>query len=57
MLVVGVVLLLMPKLGALGRLPGDIRFDRGSTSISIPLATSLLLSVLLTILLNIFARR
>lgn len=40
----------------LGRLPGDIHFQRGGFSCFIPLATSILLSLILTVLLNIFMR-
>lgn len=39
-----------------GRLPGDIRIERGSLTCLIPLATSLLLSIVLTIILNLLAR-
>ena len=53
---VGVLLLFGSKIG-LGRLPGDLRFGRGSTRIYIPLATSLLVSLVLTLLLNLFLRR
>lgn len=40
----------------LGRLPGDIRLERGGVSFYFPLATSLLLSLGLTILLNVIIR-
>jgi len=40
----------------LGRLPGDIRIERGGLTCLIPLATSILLSVVLTVLLNLIAR-
>ena len=50
--VVGAVLLL----GG-GRLPGDLRFGRGSTRVYIPLATSLIVSIVATIVLNLFFRR
>lgn len=41
----------------LGRLPGDIVWRRGSFTVFIPLATSLLLSIALTLLLNLLLRR
>jgi hypothetical protein len=41
----------------LGRLPGDIKFSRGSFTVYSPLATGLLLSLVLTILLNLLLRR
>jgi hypothetical protein len=40
----------------LGHLPGDIRIQSGNTTLFIPLATSILLSIILTVLLNIFIR-
>ncbi len=40
----------------LGRLPGDIRIERGNGSFYFPIVTSLLLSVVLTIILNIILR-
>jgi hypothetical protein len=53
-LVVGGLLYLTGRFGMpLGRLPGDIRIVRGSTTIFFPLGTSILLSLILTILLNI----
>jgi hypothetical protein len=40
----------------IGRLPGDIRFQRGSFSCFIPLASSILLSLILTLVLNLIIR-
>lgn len=53
----GVVLMLVGRVPWLGRLPGDIHFQRGTFSFYFPLATSLLLSVVLTLLLYIMGRR
>ena len=53
----GVVLMLVGRVPWLGRLPGDIHFQRGNFSFYFPLATSLLLSVILTLLLYIMGRR
>jgi hypothetical protein len=39
-----------------GRLPGDIRIERGSGAFYFPIVTSCLLSILLTIVLNIIIR-
>jgi hypothetical protein len=58
--VIGVALLLLPRvpgLDRLGRLPGDIVIERGPTTIAIPLATSILLSIILTVVLNLLFRR
>jgi hypothetical protein len=51
--VVGVVVMLAGRVPFLGHLPGDISFERGGTRVSIPLATSLLVSVVLTVVLNL----
>ncbi len=53
---VGLVLLLAERVPWLGRLPGDIRIDRGNWHFYFPIATSLLISVILTILINLFRR-
>ena len=52
----GVVLILGGRLPFLGRLPGDVHFQREGVSCTVPLATSLLLSLIATILLNVVAR-
>jgi Protein of unknown function (DUF2905) len=41
----------------LGRLPGDLRIERGNFRFYFPLATSILLSVVLSLLLWLFGRR
>ena len=59
MLAVGVGLLI--SLGyPIGRLPGDFTFRRGSFTLYIPLATSLLASVILTVvaaIISYFSKR
>jgi hypothetical protein len=61
LIVVGAVVLLvglLVQLGLpLGRLPGDIKIQRGSFTFYSPLVTGLLLSVVLTILINVLIRR
>lgn len=57
LVVVGIVLLVGPRIPFLGRLPGDFLFRRGGVTIYLPLVTSLVLSIVLTILLNLFFRR
>jgi Protein of unknown function (DUF2905) len=41
----------------LGRLPGDLRVERGNLRFYFPLATSILLSVVLSFLFWLFGRR
>jgi len=53
----GVILLLAGRVPFLGRLPGDIVYQRGNFTLYIPLMTMLLLSLILTILLNLLFRR
>lgn len=53
----GLVLLLAGRVPFLGRLPGDIVYQRGNFTIYIPLMTMLVLSLILTVLLNLLFRR
>jgi len=53
----GVVLVLVDRVPWIGRLPGDIHFQRGNFTFYFPLATSLLLSVVLTVVLYLLGRR
>lgn len=57
---IGLLLVIAPQvpgLDRLGRLPGDILIQRGTTTIFIPIVTSILISLALTIILNLFIRR
>jgi hypothetical protein len=40
----------------LGRLPGDIRIERGDSAFYFPIVTCIILSILLSLLLSIFRR-
>jgi hypothetical protein len=40
----------------LGRLPGDIRIERGNTSFYFPIVTCIIVSAVLTLLLSLFRR-
>ena len=51
----GIGLLMMAGL-PIGRLPGDISFRRGNTTVYFPLATSIILSIILTLLFALFRR-
>lgn len=54
---IGFLVLVLERLGIhVGRLPGDIVWRKGNTTIYIPIVTSILLSLLLTLLLWIFRR-
>ena len=56
---VGALLLVAERFPGLriGRLPGDIRVERGNFTFYFPLATSIALSVLLTLVLWLVRRR
>ncbi len=56
LLVLGGLFLLLGRLG-LDRLPGDLVFRRGNTTVYFPIGLMILLSILGTILLNVFLRR
>jgi len=51
----GIAWPLLARIG-LGRLPGDIMFQRGSTSFYFPLVTCIIVSIVLTALMWLFNR-
>jgi hypothetical protein len=53
---IGAFLMLLGRVPFLGRLPGDIRIQRGNLTCFVPLATMILLSLLLTLIINILLR-
>ncbi|MEZ5359512.1 MAG: DUF2905 domain-containing protein [Candidatus Zixiibacteriota bacterium] len=56
-IVIGIIVLLSPKIPWLGKLPGDISIKGKNTTFYFPIVTSLVLSVILTIILNLFFRK
>lgn len=42
--------------GWLGRLPGDIRVERGQTAFYFPIVTCIIVSVVLSLLMSLFRR-
>lgn len=57
LLLIGGGLFLAARFGIpVGRLPGDIRIERGNGLFYFPVVTSCLLSILLTIVLNVIIR-
>jgi membrane protein implicated in regulation of membrane protease activity len=56
LLLIGLLLVAAGRLPFLGRLPGDIRIQRGGWTFYFPVVTCLLLSLLLTLLLNLIVR-
>jgi uncharacterized protein HemY len=55
LIIAGAGLLMMAGL-PIGRLPGDLTFRRGNTTVYIPVATSILASVILTLLFSLLRR-
>jgi len=56
MIIAGLLMLFLPKVPLIGRLPGDFVIRKGNFTFYFPLATSILLSILLTIIFSIFRR-
>ena len=54
--VLGLAIMLAPKIPFLGKLPGDLVFKRGESTFYFPLATSIVVSLVLSVLLNIAFR-
>jgi|SRR5579871_4027401 len=54
-LVAGLLWPLLTRIG-LGRLPGDIMYQRGNATFYFPLATSIIVSIVLSVLLWLFNR-
>ncbi len=57
LIALGVLLPYMAKFGFLGKLPGDIKIERGNFSLYFPIVTCVVLSILLTVLGNLFLRK
>ncbi len=56
LVLVGMALLLAPKIPWLGRLPGDIVLKRENFSFYFPLGTCILISIILTLILYLFRK-
>jgi len=57
LILAGFLILAASRLGIpIGRLPGDIRVERGNLTCVLALGTSIALSILLTIIVNVAAR-
>ena len=56
LVIAGILLIFLPKLPFIGRLPGDFVIKKGNFTFYFPLATSIILSIILTILFSIFRK-
>jgi len=52
----GLILLGLGKLLSIGRLPGDIYYQKGNFTFYFPIVTCIIISLLLTLILNLFNR-
>ncbi|MFP4466230.1 MAG: DUF2905 domain-containing protein [Candidatus Goldiibacteriota bacterium] len=52
----GIILVVFKNI-PLGRLPGDIKIEKGSTNIYIPITTSILISIVLSIIFFLTGRK
>ena len=55
-LVAGLALWLIPGASSLGRLPGDVRIERGNWRLYFPITTSILISIALSLVLWLISR-
>jgi hypothetical protein len=56
LVLVGGLLMVMPKIPFLGRLPGDILIKRDHFSFYFPLTTCIVISVVLTLIFRLFRK-
>lgn len=54
--VAGLALTVAARMSGLGRLPGDLQFQVGNTTIYAPFGTMIVLSILLTVVANLLLR-
>ena len=52
----GAVLLVLPKISWIGKLPGDLIYQRGNFTLYFPWVTGLLISLFLTLLFSLFKK-
>jgi uncharacterized protein HemY len=53
---VGILLILVPKIPWLGRLPGDIIIEKKNFKFYFPITTSIIISVILTLILYLLKK-
>ena len=56
LIVVGLLLMLFPKVPFFGKLPGDFLIKRDNVTFSFPLATSIVVSIFLSLILYLIGR-
>ena len=56
LVILGGVLLLLPKIPWIGKLPGDIFFKGGKWTFYFPITTCIIVSIVLTLIIALFRR-
>lgn len=56
LIVIGIILLVLPKMPFFGKLPGDLLIKRENFTFSFPLATSIIISILISLILSLFQK-
>lgn len=57
LIILGLIIWVLARLGVPGRLPGDILVRKGNLTFYFPIVSCLILSLILTLLLNLLFRR
>ncbi len=55
--ILGLIILFADRIPFLGKLPGDLTWEKGNTRVYIPITSMILISIILTIVLNLFSRK
>jgi hypothetical protein len=56
LLTIGVIVWGLGKFFNIGRLPGDIFYQKGNVTVYFPIVTCIIISIILTVILNLFNR-
>jgi NAD/NADP transhydrogenase beta subunit len=57
LVIIGILISFWGSVPVLGKLPGDIFFQKGALRVYLPIMTSVILSIVLTVLVNLLTRR
>jgi len=57
LIIIGIILIIVGVLWSfIGKLPGDIVFKKGNTTVYFPIVTSIVISIILTLIFTIIGR-
>lgn len=54
---IGFIILIFSKIWGIGKLPGDILFQKGNFTFYFPIASSIILSIVISLFLNFIIRK